>query len=284
MTNITEDETNFQREMDIIDIDHLGIVAGIIDEIDIVSIVDKVIPIDKREKISAGNVVKAIILNNLGFVSKPLYLFCKFFEDIAVEHLLGTGIKSTDLNDDKIGRVMDDLYKYGLSDIFYLISMVVVKKYQIATNYSHLDSTSFHLHGKYNQDKKEEIDNVQTENPIIITKGYSRDHRPDLNQCILNLITTNDGDIPVYIKTGSGNDSDKTEFGKIIKEYSSRIEFSSVMVADSALYTANNLKIMSSLKWITRVPLSIKRAKELIKSKQANELKELEQKWSDTNK
>ena len=50
MTNITEDETNFQREMDIIDIDHLGIVAGIIDEIDIVSIVDKVIPIDNHRK------------------------------------------------------------------------------------------------------------------------------------------------------------------------------------------------------------------------------------------
>jgi transposase len=55
--------------------------------------------------------VKAIILNGLGFVSKPLYLFPKFFEDKPIEHLLGKGIKSEEINDDKIGRVMDYLHK-----------------------------------------------------------------------------------------------------------------------------------------------------------------------------
>ena len=33
------------------------------------------------------------------------------------------------------------------------------------------------------------------------------------------------------------------------------------MVADSALYSDNNLKLMLNLKWISRVPLSIKKAK-----------------------
>jgi hypothetical protein len=42
-------------------------------------------------------------------VSKPLYLFSQFFEDKSIEHLLGNGIKSEDLNDDKLGRVMDKL-------------------------------------------------------------------------------------------------------------------------------------------------------------------------------
>ncbi len=31
---------------------------------------------------------------------------------------------------------------------------------------------------------------------IMITQGYSRDHRPDLKQCILDLIVSSDGDIP----------------------------------------------------------------------------------------
>ena len=30
----------------------------------------------------------------------------------------------------------------------------------------------------------------------MITQGYSRDHRPDLKQCILDLIVSSDGDIP----------------------------------------------------------------------------------------
>ena len=45
------------------------------------------------------------------------------------------------------------------------------------------------------------------------------------------------------------------------------------MVADSALYSANNLKLMLKMKWISRVPLSIKKAKNLVKVFTSEELK-----------
>ena len=48
-------------------------------------------------------------------VSRPLYLFSQFFEDQAIEKLNRTGINSEDLNDDKIGLLMDDIYKLGLT-------------------------------------------------------------------------------------------------------------------------------------------------------------------------
>jgi transposase len=51
-----------------------------------------------REKVNTGEVVKAIILNGLGFVSRPLYLFPEFFKDKAIENLIGDGIKASDLN------------------------------------------------------------------------------------------------------------------------------------------------------------------------------------------
>jgi hypothetical protein len=38
--------------------------------------------IDPREKIAAGILVKAILINGLEFVSRPLYLFSQFFEDL----------------------------------------------------------------------------------------------------------------------------------------------------------------------------------------------------------
>ena len=72
-----------------------------------------------------------------GFVSRPLYLFPQFFQDKATEHLLGLGILPEHLNDDKIGRVMDKLYVKGLTNIFLLIALAAVKKYNISTNYSH---------------------------------------------------------------------------------------------------------------------------------------------------
>ncbi len=89
---------------------------------------------------------------------------------------------------------------------------------------------------------------IMGENPIVITYGYSRDHRPDLKQCIINLIVSNDGDIPLFFRGGSGNESDKVVFGKILVEYSQQIDFESIMVADSALYTADNLKKMEEMK------------------------------------
>ncbi|MHC5733147.1 MAG: DUF4277 domain-containing protein, partial [Nostoc sp.] len=60
------------------------------------------------EKISAGHVVKAMILNGLGFVSSPLYMFPEFFKDKPCEHLIGKGVKAEYLNDDKLGRVKEE--------------------------------------------------------------------------------------------------------------------------------------------------------------------------------
>jgi transposase len=228
---------NYQtEEFESKNLDHLGIIAGIIDEIGIVEKINEIFLIDSREKINTGEVVKAIILNGLGFVSKPLYLFSQFFEDKAIEHLLGSGIKAEDLNDDKIGRVMDKLYKYGLTEIFLIIALSVVKKYGISTEYSHLDSTSLHLHGEYNncQSSSEKEIGISRENPIVIKQGYSRDHRPDLKQCILDLIVSSDGDIPLFFRGASGNESDKAVFAHILVEYNKQIDFESIMVADSA--------------------------------------------------
>ncbi|MEH2307534.1 MAG: DUF4277 domain-containing protein [Nostoc sp.] len=82
-------------------LDHLGIVAGLIDEIGIVEQLNKILGVDPREKVSSGVIVKAMLLNGLGFVSAPLYMFEKFFDGKATEHLLGKGIKQEFLNDDR---------------------------------------------------------------------------------------------------------------------------------------------------------------------------------------
>jgi len=38
---------------------------------------------------------------------QEVYLFSKFFEGKAIEHLLGEGIKAKDRNDDKLGRILE---------------------------------------------------------------------------------------------------------------------------------------------------------------------------------
>lgn len=261
------------ENLEVKNLNHLGIIAGIIDEIGIVEIINKELGEKPSEIVSSGVIIKAIILNGLGFISKPLYLFPQFFSDKATAHLLGKGIEAENLNDDKIGRVMDKCYRAGISELFLIIALAAVKKYQINLGYSHLDSTSFSVHGEYNKllpglrGYSEEIlkePSVIKEIPIKITYGYSRDYRPDLKQFMLNLIVSGDGDIPIFMETGSGNQSDKKVFGELAKKYKQQLDFETTIVADSALYSQSNLKLMKEISWVTRVPLSIKEAKKIV--------------------
>jgi transposase len=266
------------QEIEIQNIDHLGIVAGIIDSIGIVEIINELIGVEKDEKVNAGQVVKAMIINGLGFVSKPLYMFPEYFETIACEHLIGAGVKPEYLNDDKLGRVMDKLFIKGLDTIFFIIAVKAAQKFGVSLSTSHLDSSSIHVHGQYNTSLPEvifenqkignnqELEEIAVKSPkeITITYGYSRDHRPDLKQFIIEMICSGDGDIPIFLKLASGNQADSSCFGQIAAEYHKQLEVNSLIVADSALYTESNLKMMSDLQWLCRVPLSIKVAKSLI--------------------
>ena len=90
--------------MQILNIDHLGIVAGLIDEMELVEEVKKMEGKKTRENLTSGQVVKAMILNGLGFLSAPLYLFGEFFVGKPIENLIGEGVLASHLNDDKLGR------------------------------------------------------------------------------------------------------------------------------------------------------------------------------------
>ncbi len=61
--------------IEIKNINHLGIVAGIIDELELVKLINQELGREEQEIVNSGEIVKAIILNGLGFVSQPLYLF-----------------------------------------------------------------------------------------------------------------------------------------------------------------------------------------------------------------
>ncbi len=64
-----------------------------------------------------------------------------------------------------------------------------------------------------------------------------RDKRPDLKQFLMDLICTNDGDVPLWMRIGDGNESDQKQFVKVMKEFKNQLNFDILMVENSALYT-----------------------------------------------
>lgn len=265
-------------QIDVQDVDHLGIIAGIIDEIGIVEIIDKELGTHVQEKVSAGQVVKAMIINCMGFLTAPLYLFSEFFIGKATEHLIGEGVKAEYLNDSRIGRVLDQLYEYGVSILFLKIASVMAKCFSLKISSAHIDGTSISVEGKYFQPEVEKIEPHSTDDtpkldeencepvPINITHGYSRDHRPDLKQFTLNLLTTGEEGIPLFMQVGDGNKLDQDAFPEMIKEFKTQWqgEQPDVYVMDAAFYNEKNLNhFQDSIHWISRVPLTLKAAQEL---------------------
>jgi transposase len=136
-----------------------------------------------------------MVLNGLGFANQPLYLRPHFFEDKPVERLLGKGIKAEYLNDDVMGRTLDKLYSYGINRIYTTAAAQAVQRLGLTGRFGHLDATGFHLSVQYNSDK------AAPEGVVQITKGYSRDHRPDLNQIVLQLICERQAGIPLLMES-----------------------------------------------------------------------------------
>jgi transposase len=250
--------------IEIVNLDHLGIVAGVIDEMELVEEVNKKVGLRAKEAVSPGQVMKAMILNGLGFLSAPMYLFENFFVGKATEHLIGEGVIAEQLNDDRIGRALDKYYEVGTTNLFTAIALKAAQKFQVEKESVHLDSSSISVEGEY-KSKEEENQEIEEEMKAIkIVHGYSRDKRPDLKQFIIDMVVSGDGDVPLYLKIDDGNADDKSVFVERLKEFKKQWTFEGICVADSALYTAENIGAMAGMKWITRVPLSIKEAQNKI--------------------
>jgi transposase len=246
-------------------IEHLGLVANMVEELGIVERIDQAIPQDfSQRKVSVGQAIKALIVCGLGFTNHRLYLAGQFFANKPTERLIGTGIEAKHINDDLLGRSLDALYEYGVTALFHQISRGAAAKLGVESNGYHADSTSFHVDGQYNSET-EDVD----PGLIHITKGYSRDHRPDLNQFSLNLIVEHQAGLPMSLQLGSGNQSDCQALPALIKQYISQLEPYNdrpLFVADAAWYTQENLKATQEedgYLFVSRVPAKLKLVKEI---------------------
>jgi transposase len=238
-------------------LDHLGLVAAMFDELGIGNMIDRSIEQDVgRRQVSIGQAVKAMVLNGLGFVNQQRSLVPSFFANKPTARLIGPEVEAIHLNDDVLGRALDALYDFGVTPLYTLIATEACGRLGLASSSVHLETTSFHVDGRSNRAESPE------EGIIHIPPGYSRDHRPDLHQVMLELIVEHHAGIPLLMKPLSGNSSDQVEFGRVVDDHLAalcRADTPLYLVADSARYSAENLRKLdqSAVQWITRVPATL---------------------------
>jgi transposase len=127
------------------------------------------------------------------------------------------------------------------------------------------------LHGAYDPEEPDR-------QAISITYGYSKDHRPDLKQVVLQLITSHKSAFPIWLEVLSGNSNDKKTFTATVKTYCKQLSADEqpYLVMDSAGFSEETLKEAKDVRWLMRVPETLAQAKKLVKETLPEEMSELE--------
>ena len=206
----------------------------------------------------------------------------EFFRNKPTERLVGAGVSPEHLNDDALGKALDTLYASGLTELYRSIAGRAAERLGLGTAavaMAHLDTTSFHVDGRYDSEDDDFDENAGV---IHVRKGYSREHRDDLNQVVLELITESRANLPMMMRPLSGNASDEASFEDAIEKHIDRLRAdgdgpSLVVVTDSAAFTRGCLTAYrrQGLRWIMSVPATVGEAKRCLEEVDPEELRPL---------
>jgi transposase len=168
--------------------------------------------------------------------------------------------------------------------LFAGLALRARRAFGIALTRLHADTTSFSVSGAYvggkapaattSADHATAAGEQEAEAApavIHVTYGYSRDHREDLKQWMLALITSGEG-VPQFLQPLDGNASDKAELPRVVMELTRQLQASGeaaagIYVADSGLYSAANMRALQAagVRWVSRVPETSSLAQMLVR-------------------
>lgn len=255
-------------------LDHHGIVAGVCKHIDLNDKINEYVDKGQNRKVSCGDAVVAMVINALGLTAKPLYLVAEYMQNKPIDLLLGAEFSADDFNDDTLGRALDDIYETGVTGLFHSVACHAFHKYGVPLAGLHVDTTSFSFHGEYNTE--ESAEELQEPTPVKVTRGFSKDHRPDLKQVVISLITANRSALPLWLEVLDGNTSDNKSFPKTVTAFCEQFDDDEqrLFIMDSSWYSAENIvSCPKNADWITRVPETIGEAKNLLRALDVTSLK-----------
>ena len=211
---------------------------------------DHFVPSSKGLKVPTRTVL-LFVLRNIMLSSFPLYKLSEWSRAYPPELLAMTPEQMAALNDDRIGRSLDQLFLADRATMTTVIALHVIKRYGLQMTSCHNDSTTVTFHGTYRRAAKYE------KNAVRLRRGFNKDHRPDLKQIVFDLVVSSDDAVPVHHKLYDGNVTDDTTHQHtwdVLRDLVGRPDF--VYVADSKLCTMANMAHIAENqgKFITILP------------------------------
>jgi transposase len=256
--------------IDVKRLDHLPLVGAMLLELAVKETLDALIPPHKRNAVTVGECVEALVLmiltgeHALSRVAETLAGY-----DMAV--IFQCPMDAAHFHDNRLGRALDALWGVGLDRIYGAVISQAIHRSALDLARLHTDATSLKLYGAYERDD-------DAEGPLV-TFGYSRDHRPDLKQLLFGLTVTAEG-IPVWGHVTDGNQSDSTEHRFHITQLRQHLPDlgEPLLVADSKFFAGETIALAAAhqFRFVTLVPQTVSRRQVLV---EAPELRELPLLW-----
>ena len=144
------------------------------------------------------------------------------------------------LHDDRLGRCLTRLFAGTGPELLLAVVRHVIQEFDVGLDELHNDSTTVSFYGAY-ADAAAEGHRLGRATPAI-TFGHSKDHRPDLKQLLYILTVSDDGGVPLYFTSASGNvvdDQTHCATWQLLCQLVGGPEF--LYVADCKLASAENL-------------------------------------------
>ncbi len=237
----------------VLEIHRLGphpLIQFFLEQLGVTRILDKHIHSSRDGKLTHGEAI-GVLVHNVLVSRDPLYRLSEWIDPIDPGALGLSEDQKLAINDDRIGRALDQLAEYGGRGVFFQLALRSIKLFGLKTDRIHFDTTTVTFSGEYRGSVREPR----------ITKGHNKDHRPDLKQIVFGVNVTSDGAVPLSHGVFSGNKTDdslhKDNFDSL-RDLLAKDDF--IYVADCKLCTKENLAYLDSFggKFVTILPRSRK--------------------------
>jgi transposase len=222
----------------------LPIVNHLLKRMKLQSILQEHLPQDDRRMEISTTTGLLVLLRNVLLSREPMYAVAEWAERYAPDLLGLSHGQLNHLNDDRLGRCLDRLFDTTGPDLLLHVVRHVVREFDVSLDELHNDSTTLSFFGAYKGAEQES--HLRSRPTIALTHGHSKDHRPDLKQLLYILTISEDGGVPVYFTSASGNvtdDQTHRETWDLLCELVGRPDF--LYVADCKLATSENMNYVA---------------------------------------
>jgi transposase len=233
-------------------LDHLGLSAAVMKDWGLMAMIDRRLVPDAQEVMTPGEAIAGMILNGLGFATRPFSLTPQLFANTPLDLLGRDGMDAERCNRFTLGRTLEDAQAYGCNLLCEELALAVCTHEGSELRFTPLDTTSLGLTGAYIPDSDAHA--------MCMSHGYSQDHRPDLTQAVLALMVAHEGGVPLVSKSWDGN----TAATRVVQERAAALLRACKATpspryrgADAKLSGEDHAAQLAQRSFITRIPATL---------------------------